>query len=130
MNPTNWLFWAQIAQGVGAMGSMIISGIIAFALYRYTQRRDRLDFLRSRWTEQQLVNLHQLESEDNLSTFEHMVYGEAYGFDPKRAKEFFQVFLIINQIQHHWFAKKHKIIDDTEFRRYAIPTLSLLHRKK
>jgi hypothetical protein len=55
---------------------MTVSGVIAYALYRYTKRRDRLDFLRSRWAEQQLVNLNQLGSDENLAEQIHHLFGE------------------------------------------------------
>jgi hypothetical protein len=126
----DWLWWSQIAQGIGAICSSAIGGGIAFALYRYTRRRDRLDFLRSRWTEQQNINIHQLESDGDIQLFEQMVYGHDFHSDPASARKRVHCFLVLNMIQHHYFAWTHGIISKAEFESYATTTLSLMHREK
>jgi hypothetical protein len=130
MDPSDWLWWSQIAQGVGAIGSATVSGGIAIALYIYTRRRDKLDFLRSRWAEQQNINIHQLETDGDIELFEKMVYGQDFQSDAESARRRVQVFLILNMIQHHYFARTHRIITKSEFKNYAITSLGLLHREQ
>jgi hypothetical protein len=130
MDQQHWLFWAQIAQGVGAVGSFVVSGFIAVLIYKYTQRRDRLDFLLRRWSDQQALNLAEISSDDNLRSFEEIVYGKTERFDVKRARKRYHLFTVLNMVQSQYFAMEHKVITKADFENYARPSLTLLVRER
>jgi hypothetical protein len=45
------------------------------------------------------------------------------------SKKFYYLFLIINQIQHHYLAYRFGIYSLKEFRQFSLPTLSLIARE-
>jgi hypothetical protein len=95
-----WLFWAQVAQGFGAMLSVLVALYVALLLHNYTRRRDRLEFMRQRWHEQQEINLALTRDTELLKLAEFITYGRELADSPKLSKKFYYLFLIINQIHH------------------------------
>jgi hypothetical protein len=126
----DWLYWSQIAQGVGSLASALITLVIGVYVYKYTIRKDKLDFLYRTWEEQQQINLANLNSDANISSFEKMVYGEAFSPNVEEGRVQFQLFLMINRVVHLHYAKIFRIISDDEFEKYATPTLGLISRRK
>lgn len=103
---------------------------IAVQVHRYARRRDRLEFMRHRWAEQQNINLAQLNNPENATSFEKIVNGKDHNGDVENNKRLNQIFLYINQIQHLYLAYQHKMINEREFEQLAIPTLRLIAREQ
>lgn len=124
-----WLFWAQTAQGFGALLSVLVAIYVALQVHNYTRRRDKLEFMRQRWHEQQTVNLALLSDPDLLKMAETITYGHEFGQVTYLPKKFYYLFLIINQIHHHYLAYLFGIYSLKEFRKFSLPTLSLIARE-
>jgi hypothetical protein len=124
-----WLFWAQLAQGFGSMLSVLVALYVAMLLHNYSRRRDRLEFMRQRWHEQQQINLALTSDMELLKIAEFITYGRELRDTPKLSKKFYYLFLIINQIHHHYLSYQFGIYSRKEFRRYSLPTVSLIVRE-
>lgn len=112
------------------MLSAIVGAWIAYNLYAYTKRRDKTELFRSMWESQQELNLLLLVNDEEQGIFEGLVYGDDGALDIKTAKIYTLLFLIINRIQNYYFAWKNGIFRRSEFRKYAIATLSLVHNQR
>jgi hypothetical protein len=123
------LFWAQIAQGFGALLSVLVALYIAMQVHNYTRRRDKLEFMRQRWHEQQTINLAVLSNPELIKVAETITYGYALDGPKDLSKKFYYLFLMINQIHHHYLAYSFGIYSLREFRRFSLPTLSLIARE-
>ncbi len=124
-----WLFWAQVAQGFGSMLSVLVALYVALLLHGYTRRRDRLEFMRQRWHEQQEINLALTRDMELLKMAEFITYGRELPGSPKLSKKFYYLFLIINQIHHLYLSYQFGIYSRREFRRYSLPTVSLIAKE-
>ena len=120
---------AAIAQGVGAILSVLVAAFVAVAVSRYTSRKDLSEFIRVRWAEQQQINLHILGNEADLRVFEQIVHGSEAAFDPLRSRKMFHLFLMLNQLHHHYVLVDRKIITKSDFERLTAPTARLICRE-
>jgi hypothetical protein len=130
MQETDWQFSMDLTQSVGAVLSVVFTAAISYILWTYTNKKDRLDFLISRWNQQQEANLQTLSSESDLIAFEKLVYGTDHEVDIDEARLYTHLFIVLNFLQNNWFAKELGIITADEFRKYSLPTLSLISNNK
>lgn len=130
MDSSSIVIWSQVAEGAGSLASVLISGLIAIFVYKYTRNKDRLDFLLNRWSSQQEININQLNDDRNLEAFEKIVYGDSFKTSITEARKRFHLFLIINGVQNNFFALNEGIISEGEFDSMSIPTLKLIVNQK
>ena len=123
------LFVFQMLQGVGQVAAAIIALYAVHLVQAYTRKRDQADFIRSRWSEQAQLNLLYLENEGALDIHEEIVYGRKMA-DRRRAKKFFILFSMLNQVQHLFIASQHGVLDKLEFEKYALQALRLIKREQ
>lgn len=127
------LEWNTIFQGVQAIGQLAGVAVAFYAVrlvHNYTTRRDKTEFLRNVWHEQQQLNLATLGNEDALEQFEKIVYGDAHVPDRNETKRRFHIFLYLNRIQHYSFAYKNNLLTKQEYVALAERTLRLIKREQ
>lgn len=124
-----WLFVAQMLQGVGQIGAVVVAYCALRLVQNYTRKKDAADFIRNRWNEQAQLNLLCIQNDEALATHEKIVYGQE-PVDQKHSRRYFVIFAMINQIQHLYIALKHGILDQSEFESNALETVRLLKREQ
>lgn len=94
----DWALTFQAMQGIGQMLSVPIAAWGVWLVYRYTQKRDKAEFLRQWWSEHQEINIALLTSPQALDEAERCVFSSAYGSKPE-ARTHVMIFLTLNMIQ-------------------------------
>jgi len=120
-------------QAVQAIGQVTAAAVAVYAVrlvYNYTKKKDRAEFLRSLWHEQQLINMHTLSSPDSLEQFEKIVYGDAYNASSQDIRRRFLIFMVLNRVQHYFFGFQNNLIDRAEYEDLAMRSLRLLKRQE
>ena len=128
--PIDWQFWSSIAQGVGGIGSVFASTAVAVIVYRYTNRKDRFEYLSKRWQSQQDLNIAALQDSNLLIASEKLIYGENYTVDIDRARKYFYIFTILNMILQIYIGFKLKIIPIDEYNAHCRTTVRLLKNEE
>jgi hypothetical protein len=126
MTTEQWVIASQIAQGVGSILTVLITIYVAILVQTYTKRKDRLEIIRHKWSEQQEINMKMLSDRENLIAFEKLVYGADHEPDEAQSRDFFLLFLMLNGLQHFFFTYKHGLISYGDLVNYAYPTAKLL----
>jgi hypothetical protein len=126
MTTEQWVTASQIAQGVGSILTVFITLYVAIAVQTYTKRKDRLEIIRHKWSEQQAINMEMLSAKENLIAFEKMVYGPDHKPDEEQSRNFFLLFLMLNGLQHFFSTYKNGLISYGDLVNYAYPTAKLL----
>jgi len=122
-----------VFQGLQAAGQVMAAGAAIYAVllvHSYTRRKDRVDFLRNMWHEQQLTNYHALSSEGVLRDFETIVYGKGHDVSTDTARKYFILFVNLNKMQSYWFAKENSLISEKECDDFMRKSLPLIKREE
>lgn len=130
MSPEYMRHIAEILEGFGSFLTVLVTIYIALLVQNYTAKRDRLDVVRRKWEEVQTVNIAVLSHEENIAAFEQIVYGDDFKPNNRTSRKYFFLFIMINGMQHLFFAYKNGIISKQELLYHAKPTASLLKRQE
>ena len=129
MEPRVWLFWAEIAQGVGSLLSVVVLGWLTAKVYQHTTMRDKLDFIFRYWQGTQAVNIACLNDPALQERIEQLIYGKCFRSDIETAKKYSVLFIVINQLQFYYLAYKCRVLSYKELRDNVLPPLRMFSRE-
>ena len=121
---------SSAGQGIGSIGTMLVTIIISSMVYRYTKRKDRLDLYLRRWSVQQDVNISTISSDSNLIAAEKSIYGPDASVDIMEGRIYYNLFMRINMLQMMYFGYKEGLINKSELYVSSIHTAKLLYNSK
>lgn len=113
---------------LGVFSAFAVIAITLF-VFKWTQKRDRLEALRHSWQEAQGINLTVLQDQRAAEVFEKMVYDREI-LDSEKLLVDCLLFLYINRVRHDYLAFTSELIDRATFERYSAGTLKLIVSQK
>jgi hypothetical protein len=106
------------------LGAMLV--IISVQVHKYVRRKDRLEFLRQRWAEQQQINIAQLNNPKNAAVFEKIVNGANHQASEDDNRRLYQAVRQRCCVRSYLFPKINGLLDKMIWLRFSGTFLNLI----